>query len=163
MHALLYAVLALLRLDLAAAADADNCYATRQFGQTLLQLLAVIIRCRLFDLCPDLVGARDDVFFLTGTVDDRRIFLFDAHALGAAEHVERHVFELDAEVFRDHLTAGQRRDVLEHRLAAIAEARRLYRRHFEAAAQLVDDECRERLALDVLGDDQQGPAAFDDG
>ena len=70
-------------LDLAAAADTDHRDAARKLGQPLLQLLAVIIRCRLFDLRPDLVGAGDDVFFLTSAVDDRRILLFDAHALGA--------------------------------------------------------------------------------
>ena len=43
----------------------------------------------------------------------------------------------------------------EHRLAAVAEARRLHGRDLEAAAQLVDDEGGERLALDVLGDDDQ--------
>ena len=75
--------------------------------------------------------------------------------LGAAEHVERDVLELDAEILGDHLAAGQDRDVLEHRLAAIAEARRLHRRHLQAAAQLVDDQRRQRLALDVLGDDQE--------
>ena len=76
-------------------------------------------------------------------------------ALGAAEHVERDVLELDAEVFGDRLAAGQDRDVLEHRLAAIAEARRLDGRDLEAAAQLVDDERGQRLALDLFGDDEQ--------
>ena len=56
---------------------------------------------------------------------------------------------------RDRLAAGQDRDVLQHGLAAIAEARRLHGRDLEAAAQLVDDERGERLALDVLGDDEQ--------
>ena len=54
-------------------------------------------------------------------------------------------------------------DVLEHRLAAIAEARRLDGRHFQAAAQLVDDERGQRLAVDVLGDDQERLARLDDG
>ena len=39
---------------------------------------------------------------------------------------------------------------------------RLDRRHLEAAAQLVDDEGRERLALDVLGDDEERLAALCD-
>src|SRR5205085_4182151 len=60
-HAVLHAVFALLHLDLATAADTDHRDAARKLGQTLLQLLAVIIRCRLFDLRPDLVGAGDDV------------------------------------------------------------------------------------------------------
>src|SRR3712207_8591857 len=54
-------------------------------------------------------------------------------ALGLAEHVHGHVLELDAEILADHLAAGQDRDVLEHRLAAIAEAGSLHRRDLEAA------------------------------
>ena len=74
------------------------------------------------------------------------------------EHVERHVLELDAEIFRDRLAAGEDGDVLQHGLAAIAEARRLDGGDLEAAAQLVDDERGERLALDLFGDDQQRTA-----
>ncbi len=81
--------------------------------------------------------------------------LFDDHALGPAEHVERDVFQLDAEILGDQLTAGEDGDVFQHRLAAIAEARRFDRRDLEAAAQLVDDQRRQRFAFDVLGDDQQ--------
>src|SRR6185437_4930177 len=58
-------------------------------------------------------------------------------------------------ILADHLAAGQDRDVLEHRLAAVAEAGRLHRRDLEAAAQLVDDQGRQRLALDILGDDEE--------
>ena len=84
------------------------------------------------------------------------VFSFSmTHLLGAAEHRDGHVLELDAEIFGDQLAAGEDRDVLEHRLAAIAEARRLHRRDLEAAAQLVDHERRERFAFDVLGNDQQ--------
>jgi len=36
--------------------------------------------------------------------------LVDHHLLGATEHGQRDVLELDAEVFRDGLTAGQDRD-----------------------------------------------------
>ena len=99
---------------------------------------------------------------LAGAVDDRGVLLVDAHALGAAEHRERDVLELDAEVFGDHLAAGQDRDVLEHRLAAIAEARRLDGRDLQAAAQLVDDERGQSLALDVLGDDHERLAGLHD-
>ena len=93
--------------------------------------------------------------FLPDAVDDRGVLLLDPDALGPAEHLERDVLELDAEVLGDHRAAGEDRDVLEHRLAAIAEARRLDRRHLQAAAQLVDDQRRQRLALDVLSDDEE--------
>ena len=60
------------------------------------------------------------------------------------------------------LAAGEDGDVLEHRLAAVAEARRLDGATLQRAAQLVDDERRQRLALDVLGDDEQRLAALGD-
>ena len=62
------------------------------------------------------------------------------------------VLELDAEVFGDELAAGQDRDVFQHRLAAIAEAGRLDRDAVDVAADLVDDQRRERFAIDIFGD-----------
>ena len=47
------------------------------------------------------------------------------------------------------------RDVAQHLLAAVAEAGRLDGEHVDDAAQLVHDERRERLAIDVLGDDEE--------
>ena len=68
---------------------------------------------------------------------------------------ELDVLEVDAEVFEDRLAAGQDGDVAEHGLAAVAVAGRLDGRDLEDAAELVDDQGRQRLAFDVLGDDQQ--------
>ena len=65
---------------------------------------------------------------------------------------------LIAEVLGDRATAGENGDVFQHRLAAVAEAGRLDRGGLQRAAQLVDDERGQRLALDVLGDDEQRPA-----
>jgi hypothetical protein len=62
---------------------------------------------------------------LAGALDDRGVVLVDRDLLGAAEVFERDVLELDAEVFGDELAAGEDGDVLEHGLAAVAEARRL--------------------------------------
>ena len=81
---------------------------------------------------------------------------------GPAELRELRVLELETHLLGDHLAAGEDRDVLEHPLATIAEARRLDRDGGEHAAELVDDDGRERLALDVLGDDQQRLAGLDD-
>ena len=57
---------------------------------------------------------------------------------------------------------GEDRDVLQHALAAVTEARRLDRNGRERATQLVDDDGGERLALDVLGHDQQRSTGLDD-
>ena len=101
--------------------------------------------------------------FLPRAVDDRRVFLLDAHPLGLAEHLKGHVLELDAEVLGDHGAGGEDRDVFEHRLAAISEAGRLDGRDLEAAAQLVDDKRRQRFSLYVFGDNEQRLASLDDG
>ena len=62
-----------------------------------------------------------------------------------------------AEVLGDRAAAGENGDVFQHRLAAIAEAGRLHRGGLQRAAKLVDDQRGQRLALDVLGDDEQRP------
>ena len=60
--------------------------------------------------------------------------------LSAAEHLKRDVLELDAEVLGHRTSGSQDRDVLKHRLATIAQARRLDGGDLQAAAQLVDDQ-----------------------
>src|ERR1700751_854795 len=139
MHRVVDAILALLHLDLGSAADADHRDAAREFGKPLLQLLAVVVGGGPLDLRLDLGDAVLDVLLLARAVDDRGILLVDHHLLRAAEHVQRNVLEFDAEIFADRSTAGEDGDILQHRLAPIAEARRLYGRHFQAAAQLIDD------------------------
>jgi hypothetical protein len=67
----------------------------------------------------------------------------------------RDLVERDAEVFGDRGAAGEHGDVAEVGLAAVAEARRLDGADVEHALEAVDHQRGERLALDVLGDDQQ--------
>ncbi len=66
--------------------------------------------------------------------------------------------ELDAEVFGDDLAARQDRDVFEHCLAAIAEARCLNSSNVQRAAKLVHDQGRECFAFDVFSNDEQRTA-----
>src|SRR5213075_558484 len=86
----------------------------------------------------------------------------DDELAGAAEQVEGRVLELETDLLGDDLTAGEDGDVLEHRLAAVAEARGLDGDRAEGAPDLVDDEGGQRLAVDVLGDDEQRLAGLDD-
>src|SRR5437899_369952 len=163
MHRVINAILALLDLDFGCTADADHRDAARELGQTLLQLLTVVVRGGFLDLRLDLIDARFDVGFLAGAVDDGGVLLVDHHLLGATEHVERDVLELDAEIFRDRLTTGQDRDVLQHGLAAIAEARSLDGRNLQAATQTVHDQRGQGLAFDVFRDDDERLAALHHG
>jgi len=82
--------------------------------------------------------------------------------LGPAEVGEVEALELEAEVLADQRAAGQSGDVAEHRLAAIAEAGSLRRTDVEHAAELVDDERRKGVAIDVLSDDQKRLARLRD-
>src|SRR5947209_4613597 len=150
------AVLLLLHLGLGRRADLDHRDTTRQLGETLLELLLVEVGVGVLDLGLDLVDAALDRVALAGTVDDGRVVLGHDHATSPAELRDLGVLELEAHLLGDHLAAGEDRDVLEHALAAIAEAGSLDRDAGERAAELVDHERREGLALDVLGDDQQG-------
>src|SRR3954453_2958893 len=163
MHCVIHAILALLDFDFGRAADADHRDAACELGQTLLQLLTVVVRGGLLDLRLDLRHARLDVGLLAGAVDDRGVFLVDHHLLGATEHGERDVLHLDAEIFRDRLTTGQNRDVLQHGLAAIAEARSLDGRDLQTTAQTVHDKRGQSLAFDVFRDDDQRLAGLHHG
>src|ERR1700690_2510777 len=163
MHRVIHAILALLHLDLGRAADADPRDPAGELGQTLLEFFPIIVRRGFLDLRLDLIHARLDVGLLAGAVDDRGVFLVDHDLLGAAKHVEGDVLKLDAEIFRDRLTAGQDRDVLQHGLAAIAEARRLDGGDLQTATQAVDDEGGESFAFDVFGDDDERLAGLHHG
>src|SRR3546814_19354906 len=115
----------------------------------LLELLAIVIAGGVFDLGTDRFGTALDRVGITGAIDERGVVLVDRDALGGAEHAERDVFELDPETLGDDFALAQDRDVLEHRLAAIAEARRLPRGALQHATQHVYDERGQRPALDV--------------
>src|SRR6185437_1394168 len=156
------AVLLLLHLGLGGRADLDHGDAARQLGEALLELLAVEVGVGRLDLGLDLLDPALDPLAAAGTVDDRRGVLVHDHLAGTTELGDRGVLELQAHLLGDHLAAGEDGDVLEHALAAVTEARRLDGDGGEGTAQLVDDDRRERLALDVLGHDQQRTTGLDD-
>jgi len=60
-HRVINAILALLHLDFGLATDADHRNAARELGQTLLQLLTVVVRSGFLDLRLDLRNACLDV------------------------------------------------------------------------------------------------------
>ena len=151
-----------LHLDFGRGADLDHRNAAGELGHALLQLFLVVVGGRFLDLLADVLDARFDRRLFAGAVDDRRVFLADFDALGAAEVLQRRVLELEAELFGDHRAAGEDRDVFEHGLAAIAEARRLDGGGLQDAADVVDHQRRERFAIDVFGDDQQRLAGLRD-
>ena len=151
----LKAVLLLLELDLGGRARAEHAHAAGQLGQPFLQLLAVPVGVRRLDLGLDLTDPLLDRGLVAGAVHDRGVVLGDHDAPGGAEAVEADRLQLDAEVFGHERRAGEGRNVGEHGLAAVAEARRLHRGDVQQAADLVDDDGGQGLAFDVLSDDEQ--------
>ncbi len=160
MHGIVNAILAFLNFDLGGAADADHGNPARKLRQPLLQLLTIVIGSGFLDLRLDLSDTSLNISLLTGTTHDRGVFLLDRHLLGAAEHIDRYVLKLDTEVRGHHGAASQDRDILQHRLASVAEARRLHGSNFEAATQLVHDKGCECFAFDIFGNDEEGLAGL---
>src|SRR5690606_26497231 len=154
--------LLLLHLGLGRGADLEDGHAAGELGEPLLELLAVVVRRRRLDLRLDLADAGLDHVLRALAADERGVVLVDDDALGAAEVVERGVLEAVPLLLGDDGAAGEDGDVLEHGLPAVAEARRLHGGHAEGAAELVDDEGGQRLALDVLGHDEERRAHLRD-
>src|ERR1700689_1646415 len=92
--------------------------------------------------------------------DNGGVVFVDGDLLGLAEIADLHVLELNAQVFRDGLAASDGCDILQHRLATIAEARSLDGRDLQRATQFVDDESSQRFAFNILSDDDQRLAAL---
>src|SRR5690349_12573612 len=140
------AVLLLLHLGLGGSADLHDRHTTGQLREALLELLAIEVGVGVLDLGLDLADATLDGIAVAVAVDDRRVVLTDDHATGATELSDLGVLELETHLLGDDLAAREDRDVLEHALTAIAEARGLDRHTGEGAAELVHDERREGLA-----------------
>src|SRR5262249_51422407 len=136
MHGIVNAILAFLNFDLGGPADADHGNAARELRQPFLQLLTIVVGGSFLDLRLDLSDTSLNIVLLAGTTHDRGVLLLDRHLLGTAKHIDRHVLKLDTEVRGHHGAASQDRDIFQHRLTSVAEARRLDGSNLEASTQL---------------------------
>src|SRR3954447_5150103 len=162
LHCVLDAVLLLLELHLGRGADLDDRDTAGQLGETLLELLTVVVGVGVLDLRTDLLDPAVDLLLRATTLDDGRLVLGHDDLASATHELQPDVLELEADLLGHDLTTGEDGDVLEHGLAPLAEAGGLDGDRLERAADLVDDERGERLALDVLGDDRQRTARLHD-
>ena len=149
------------------SAHTDYSNSASEFRQPFLEFLAIVIAGCFFDLAPDLFDAPINFSRVACAANDCGVVLVDDDALGAPELVHGHILKLETEIFGDHLSARQHRDVLQHGLAAVPKAWRpdgaalqgaadgrdcqhSAIREFEASA--VDGETRRvRADLAVLG------------
>src|SRR6202030_4109830 len=99
--------------------------------------LAVVVRGGFLDLGTKSLHAAFNFGFFASAVDDRGVVLVDRDLLGLAKIFKASGLELMTEVLRDHLATCEDSDVLEHLLAAIAEAWSLDGRDLQRATELV--------------------------
>ena len=156
MESVLDTRLALLHLHLGGGPHLDLGDPSDQPGQPLLQLLPVPIGVGLLDLLADLLAARVDGLAIATAAHHRGVVLGDGHPVGRAEMAGGDPVQADADLLADHGGPGEGRQVLEHRLAAVAEAGGLDGHRGEGAAHAVDHQGGQRLRGDVLGHDEQG-------
>jgi hypothetical protein len=135
---ILHARLLLLHFGLRRSADIDDGNAAGELGQTLLQFFAIVVRSGFLNLTADLVNPTLDLFRRTFALNDCRVFLVDRDPLCPAEIFQCEVFKLDPKVLGKTTATGEDRDVLECRLAAVAEARSFHCGNLKGASQLVD-------------------------
>src|SRR6478736_181954 len=155
MQCIFHASFLLLHLGLGGSTDVDHGHSAGELRQTFLEFLAIVIARCLFDLTANLAYSTLNVALLDFAFDNGGDFLVNGNALGLAEIVHLHILELDPEIFRDATTAGQHCDILQHRLAAIAEARSLDRANLQGPAQLVHHQGGERFTFHIFRDDQK--------
>src|SRR5690606_19610468 len=157
------ASLLLFHLDFGTGTDLDHGNTAGQLGQTLLQLLFVVVGSGVFDLLADLRNAGFDVGLLASTVDDGGVFLVQHNALGVTQVLQGSGFQAQADFFGNYGSAGQDSDVLQHGLATIAEARSLNGSNLDDATHVVHDQSRQGFAFDVFSDDQQRTTSLGNG
>ncbi len=155
-------MLALLGLHLGGGTNLDDGDATGQLGQTLLQLLTIVVGIGVLDFGTDLGHAGVDVLLGAGALHDGGLVLGDDDLLGVAEHGHVDGVELEAQLVGHHLGAGEDGHILQHGLAAVAEAGSLDGAGLEGATDVVEDQGRQGLAVNILGDDQQRLAGLHD-
>ena len=137
-------------VDEAAHSDGTQSDRFREACSTSDRLVARLLDARPGDQISVeiLEGARREIQVpVAGAVDDRGVFLLHHHLLGFAEVVQGRLLERQANLVGDHGATGQDRDVLQHGLATVTEARRLHSGNLDDATDGVDDERGERLAL----------------
>ena len=138
----------------------DDGNTASQLGNTLLQLLLVVIGRAVFDLLADLLNASFDVRLCSCTADDGGVFLGHVDTLGCAQVIKGGVLERQADFFRDDCATGKDRDVLQHFLATVTKAGCLNSVDLHDATHVVHNQSCKRFAFDVLSDDLQRLASL---
>src|SRR5699024_2526610 len=148
-------VLALLELDLSCSANLEDCYAAGELSQALLQLLTVVIGVGVVDLSADLLDAAVDLLLGASSLNDGGLVLGYNNLACLTQQWQVSGLQGQAYLFGNNLATGQDCHILQGCLAAVAEAWRLNRNGLEGATDLVNNQSRQGLALNIFSDNQQ--------
>jgi hypothetical protein len=154
-----HAVLLLANLNLGGTTDLNDGNTARKLGKTLLELLLLVVAGGgVVHDTADLLAAGSDGVFVALTVEDDGVLLGDGDGSSGAEHLSGGLLELDVKLVGEDGTVGENTKVAKDALAVVTEAGGLDGGDLELTAELVENADSERLAVDVLGDDDKRPA-----
>ena len=159
---ILDAVLLLFQLDFRRCSDVQHGDAPGELRKPFLELFPVIVTGGVLDLDLDLGDPILDVARLSRTVDDRGVLFLNLDRLGPAELAQIGVLELQAKLLADDLASGENRDIFQHRLSSITETGGFHCDDAENSPDAVHDQGRQRLSVDIFGNDQKGLARLGD-
>src|SRR5690625_6467992 len=121
MESILDAGFFLLHLRLGCGTDVDDSDSACEFCETLLEFFAIVIRSGLFDLTANLLHAALDVGSRSATFDAGGVFFIDTDPLRGSEIAELNILEFASAIFSEAASAGEDRDIFEHRFAAASQ------------------------------------------
>ena len=154
-----HAVLLLADLDLGGTANLDDGNTAGKLGETLLELLLLVVAGGgVVHDAADLLAAGGDSILVALTVEDDGVLLGDGDGASGTEHLSGGLLELDVELIGEDGTVGENTEVTKNALAVVTEAGGLDGGDLKLATELVEDADSESLTVDVLGDDDKGPA-----
>ena len=154
-ESVLDAVLELADLDLGSTADLDNGNATSESSHALLELLTVVLACRVFHGSSDSVNTLLDILSGAGATHEDSVILGDDDLLGSAEHGDVSAVEALTNILREEGSTSGDSNILHGVTSIITEAWGLDTGDLESTAELVDHECGESLRLNILSNDKE--------
>jgi hypothetical protein len=99
-----------------------------------------------------------DIDGIAAAVEEESVVLGDLDLADTAEVLGAHILQLDLDALcAKHGAAGHDGHVLQRALAVVTKAGCLHGNHLQVRAQAVDHQRAQRLVVNILRDDQQGP------
>ncbi|CAH0040953.1 unnamed protein product [Clonostachys solani] len=150
------AILLLTNLDLGGTTDLDDGNTTGELGQTLLELLLLVLGGgRIGDDTADLLASLSNGVLAALTVEEDGVLLGDGDGTSGTEQIRGSLLELDIELIGEDGTVGQDSKITEDGLAVVTEAGGLDGSNLELTTELVENADGKSLTVNVLSNDDK--------